>query len=254
METIKLIFQNHHAIIQLNRPKANAINTLMVQELCEAFASLAEADYVHGVIITGQGDFFCAGLDVVEMVEYNEDQVEEFWKLFGRLIHDMALFSKPLVAAINGHSPAGGCVLSICCDHRIMAEGNFRIGLNEIPVGIAVPKPIVELAAFTVGRRKAARMFLDGKLMPGKEARDFGLVDDICSQAEVLKWAEVKLTTWLEFSQPAWRKTKKTLRAGLVEVLNMDVSQAYADTIHSWWSSECRATMGKMAESLTARS
>lgn len=117
MDAIALSFKDHHAVIELGRPKAHAINRQMVDELREALASLSQADYIRGAILTAQGGIFSAGLDVVELYTYDEEEMDRFWEAFGKLMCDMAAFPKPLIAAINGHSPAGGCVLALCCDH-----------------------------------------------------------------------------------------------------------------------------------------
>lgn len=253
MESVELHFKDHHAIVELNRPDANAINLLMVQELREAFASLAHADYIRGVVLTGRGTTFSAGLDIVELYGYDEALLDRFWEEFGHLMKELAGFPKPLIAAINGHSPAAGCVLALCCDYRIMAEGDFRIGLNELATGIVVPRPIVELAAFTLGHAKATRMILNAMLLTPKEAQDFGLADHLCSQSDVVSRAEFKLSTWFAFSDTAWRNAKKKLRRPLLEALDMEVSEAFGDTIRAWWSFENRAEVGKLVEQLTKK-
>ncbi|MBK7640026.1 MAG: enoyl-CoA hydratase/isomerase family protein [Bacteroidetes bacterium] len=74
-----------------------------------------------------------------------------FGRDFSKFLITISKFPKPLVAAITGHSPAGGCIIGICCDYRVMAKGNYKIGLNEIPVGIIVPKGIMALYSRCIG-------------------------------------------------------------------------------------------------------
>jgi len=250
MDTLKIDFKDHIAVVRLNRPKANALNMKLVQEMLETFLSLTEADYIHGVVLTADGNIFSAGLDVVELYGYDEEKMDRFWEGFGNLLHDLVAFPKPLVAAINGHAPAGGCVLSLCCDYRVMADGEYSIGLNEVPVGIVVPTPIVRIASHVLGPAKASKVFLNGLLMGPRDARDFGLVDDVAPKGEELVWAESRLSKWLNFSHEAWRKTKTKLRKPLLEEMRMPHQEAFGDTLRHWWSTESRTAVGRMVEEL----
>ncbi len=253
METVNLHFKDHHAVIELNRPKAHAINHAMVNDIREALASLAESEYVQGAILTGQGNIFSAGLDIVELYGYNQDKMDNFWDDFGEMVRDLVSFPKPLIAAINGHSPAGGCVLAMCCDYRIMADGDYRIGLNEVPVGIVVPRNVADLCIFSVGEHKAQRMFLNGLLMLPQEAEAFGLIEDTGPQAQLLSRAELKLDTWLAMPQTPWRKIKRQIRQPLIDRLSGSVEEMFGDTIRAWWSQESRAAVGAVVERLTKK-
>src|SRR5690606_19488980 len=118
------------------------MDIMLVDELIQVLEE-AEADpAVEGLILSGKQGFFSSGLDLISLFEYNEEQMQVFWDRFMILIAKFVAFPKPSVAAITGHSPAGGCVLALCCDYRVMAEGEYIIGLNEVPVGIIVPEAI----------------------------------------------------------------------------------------------------------------
>ena len=250
MSTINVTYTDDYAVVELNRPKANAINMQMTQDLRETFSDLAASESVNGAILIGQGTIFSAGLDVVEIHDYTEAEYVAFWDSFGQLINDLVDFPKPLVAAINGHAPAGGCVLALCADSRIMSEGKGRIGLNEVPVGVVIPQPIVELARCVLGYVRAGDMIYHGALMLPEEAGAFGLVHAIVPHDELLVAAEAKLKSWLELPQEPWRKAKAALRRPLREAMKMDSSEAYGDTIRYWWSDESRARIGEMLEKL----
>ncbi len=245
MELIKLSFKDRLAHVELNRPKAHAINTAFAYELTEAMDSLAKADYIDGAVITAEGNIFSAGLDVVELYGYNQDGMDRFWEAFHGMLKALCAFPKPLAAAINGHAPAGGCVIAMCCDYRVMAEGDFRIGLNEVPVGLIVPRPVIDLATFVVGPRKASEMFLSGILMAPHAAKEFGLVHDLAPREEVVAWATRKVESWVEFSPAAWRGTKAFLRAPLLKAITMPVSDGYGETIREWWTPASRARIAK---------
>jgi len=254
MKTIEIDFTEKFAVVKLSRSKANAINMQMIDELRETFIKLAESTTVDGVILTGAGKMFCAGLDVIDLYGYDDDKMITFWESFGRLVVELSSFPKPLVAAINGHSPAGGCVLALCCDHRVMAYGDGTIGLNEVPVGIVPPKPIVELARFTVGHRKAAQMMFDGLLLNAEEAKTLGLIDEACKEEELDIWAETKLKKWMNMPREPWASAKKNLKRPLLDILRAyNFEEAFGETLTSWWDVDNRAQVGKLVKKLTSK-
>lgn len=253
MSTITVRLSDHEATIELNRPKAHAMNLEMIRELTEAFIELAELDNVHGVILTAQGSIFSAGLDVVELFGLDEDRLDGFWEAFHSLMKCMVSFPKPLIAAVNGHAIAGGCVMALCCDHRVMAEGRATIGLNEVPVGLVVPQTVIDLAGHVVGPGTASRMFLNGTLYGSHEAKDIGLIDEYCPEGETLLWAQTKLRKWLAMHPDAWLKTKALLRKPLIEALDVSINEGYGETIREWWSADGRAAVRKTVEQLTKK-
>ena len=121
------------AVITMNRPKANPLNLQFLREMLEAFA-LAEADEdVRSVLFTSSVPrFFSAGFDATEVFSYDRQQMNEFLDHFGRLIRKILNFPKPVIAALPGHTVAGGAILALCCDFRLMADGDYRIAMNEI--------------------------------------------------------------------------------------------------------------------------
>ncbi|MFP6582758.1 MAG: enoyl-CoA hydratase/isomerase family protein [Candidatus Hydrogenedentota bacterium] len=254
MTTIELTFQDNIAILKLDRPKGHAINQAMVNEMLEAFQKLADSNTVDGVILASSGSIFCGGLDVVDLFEYSQDEIAHFWETFLRLLRNMIAFPKPLICAINGHAPAGGCVFAMCCDHRIMSYGKARIGLNEVPVGIVVPQFIVELARFTVGNHKASQMFYNGLLLQPEEAKEFGLVDETCKEEELMIWAETKLKKWTDLPQNPWRLAKQSVRKPLLAALDaIKPDEAFRDTLISWWDDENRRQIGKLVAKLSGK-
>ena len=159
----------------MDRGKSNALHLEMVLEISMAIDEAANDPSVEGLILTGKEGFFSAGLDLITLYSYDEAQMKTFWEAFMRLLYKLITFPKPAVSAITGHSPAGGCVLAICCDYRIMADGDFIIGLNEVPVGLIVPESIFKLYSFWLGEAVAYRSLLQGKLFKPLEAKDVAL-------------------------------------------------------------------------------
>jgi len=246
MTTVDIEYRDTYAIVKLNRPKAHAINHRLVNELRDVIDKLKDSEDMEGAILTATGSIFCAGLD--------EGKMDDFWEDFGRLLRDLVAFPKPLICAVNGHAPAGGCVLAMCCDYRFMADGNARIGLNEVPVGIVIPRPIVELARYTVGDTRAADMMFHGALLFPKEAGAFGLVHAVVPERELLAHAEEKLQSWLALPKEPWRQAKTDVRDPLLHAMDLEFSMAFGPTIRHWWSVESRSTIAKTIEKLKEKS
>lgn len=254
MNTIKIEYLSNYAILRLNRGKANTINAEMANDMVDALLELKTNDQVKGLILSGQGEFFSAGLDVIELYQYNEKQISDFWKLFARLARRLVAFPKPLIAAITGHSPAGGCVLALGCDYRVMATGNYRIGLNEIPFGIVVPNTIYNLYGFTVGKSNAYKFLLEGKLHTPEEALKCGLVDEITSLEEVEQKAIQQLQVYLKLNSKVWTQSKMNFRNDLLNELNADFESTFEPTLKHWWAPETRLILEQIISSLKKKS
>jgi 3,2-trans-enoyl-CoA isomerase len=250
METIQVIRQEQYAIIQLDRGKSNPMNTTMLLELGKAFADLKQDASVAGVVLTGKEHFFSAGLDLPEIFNYDAAEFDHFWKTFMSLIKQMLAFPKPLIAAITGHSPAGGCVLAITCDYRVMAAGPYKIGLNEIPVGIVVPGYLGEIYAMWVGKRNAFQFLMEGKLLDNSEAVNAGLVDVVVPAEDVLNTAIEKLKLYLLFDQNAWQVTKGNLRKGILEIAHQTDDNEIAATMEHWWRPSTRQKLQYFVDKL----
>ncbi|MCX7651152.1 MAG: enoyl-CoA hydratase/isomerase family protein [Flavobacteriales bacterium] len=237
-------------VLRLSRPKANALNLSVVQEITEAFTDLAHDESVRAVVLTGEGHFFSAGLDVVELAGYDVAQSETFWYAFARMLETLALFPKPWVCAINGHSPAGGCILAICADHRVMAEGPYTIGLNEVPVGIVVPEPVYVLYSQWVGPGRAYQYLLQGRLLTPAEALSAGLVDAVVPPPQVLETALYTARVYENLDPDTLRKTKLNLRQAFARSVEGGFEKTFGDTLRHWWSPGARAALQALVQKL----
>jgi len=254
MSTFQLSVQDRLATITLDRGRSNPINHHMIKELAACIKDLEADDTVGGLVITGKEGFFSSGVDLIEAYDYDEGQVREFWIDFLALQNSLASFSKPLVAAISGHSPAGGCVMAICCDYRVMAEGKFIIGLNEVQVGIIVPASIFNLFAFWVGQRKAYQYLIEGKLLNVNEALAVGLIDEVCSPENVLSQAEKKARAYMQFNPVTWSQGKLNLRKDLLAKINGDQTDTLDKMLKQWWAPATRKGLQMIIENLKSKS
>jgi 3,2-trans-enoyl-CoA isomerase len=250
MNTLLITEKENYAIVQMNRGKVNAINLEMVNELKAVFKKSEEDPAVMGVILTGQAHYFSAGLDLIEMYQYNEKQIQEFFTAFGGLYLQLVQFKKPFIAAITGHSPAGGCVLAVTSDNRYMAEGDaYVIGLNEVAVNIQISQNLTEIYAFWLGDGLAHRYILEGKLLNGKEALAAGLVDELLPLDAVLERSEKQMKHYLKVNQEILLNTKTKLRKHLWDRLDLNPENALKEAAILWWKPEIRTKMKAYVES-----
>lgn len=250
MNTIKVTIKDHLSLITLDRGRSNALNREMIIELNDMLNSISADPNIAGVIITGKAPFFSAGLDLVELYNYNEGEVESFWRLFLDFTANITSFKKPLVAAINGHSPAGGCIIALACDYRVMAEGKFIIGLNEVPVGIIVPNSIFNLYAFWLGSGNASRSLLEGKLFSPDEALKAGLVDELVNPESILTATERKIRKYMGMERNTWEQSKLSIRKDLIASTSADQSEALAIMLKQWWAPATRNILKTIIDNL----
>jgi len=244
MNTLKLINKDGYTIVQMNRGKVNAINYEMVQELRQVFGEIKKDKKVKGVILTGQPHYFSAGLDLIELIHYNEKEIHNFFSAFGTLYTELVQFTKPFISAITGHSPAGGCVLAVASDNRYMADGEkYVIGLNEVAVNIQISQNLTEGYAFWMGEGLANRYILEGKLLTGAEAKTVGLVDALLPLDEVLEYAENRMRQYLNADPEIWINTKRKLRKHWLGKLDPDPKNSLKEAATLWWKPEIREKM-----------
>lgn len=243
METLQLRKEEGYSILSFDRGKSNPMNLQMFEEMIAVFRELKEDSSVKGVIIAGKENFFSSGLDLPEIMTYDKAKTRKFWEAFMDMIIELVSFPKPLVSAITGHAPAGGCIVAVACDYRIMAGGNFKIGLNEIPVGIVVPRHIFELYAFWVGRHRAYQFLMEGRLMNPQQASDAGLIDVVVPAEQVLEAAERKMAQYLKFDQKTWSTTKLNLRRDLIDTVTNYDEDLLDKVIEHWFDPHTQAIL-----------
>jgi len=177
-------------IIHMSRGKANPINDVMVEELNAAFAEAANDGSVRGVILASdRPKFFSGGFDVSEVFSYDRDTMTTFFGRFIDLYEGMIKLPKPVIAAVSGHAFAGGAVLALACDSRVMSEGNFGFALNEVNIGLVLPPGMIRMASGAVGVAKARELVLEGRPFTPAEALAAGLTSELAAPEAVLERA-----------------------------------------------------------------
>jgi enoyl-CoA hydratase/carnithine racemase len=211
--------------LRLARPPVNALDPALCQALRGAIAAAVAAG-AHGLVLSGGPSVFSAGLDVPYLLSLGEDRaaLQAAWESFFDAARALAGTRVPVVAAIAGHAPAGGCVLALCCDYRVMARNPepgrpYRIGLNETQVGLVAPEGVQHLLRRVVGAYRAERLLLGGELVDEERALALGLVDELAEPDQVAPRARAWLGELLALPRQPVLDTRAIARADLVAAL-----------------------------------
>lgn len=202
-----------YATVTLNRPPVNSLNLELLKAISETLDDL-QNNKSRGMILTSSSkSVFSAGLDIMEMYKPKVDRMKEFWSTLQDVWFKLYGSPFPTAAAINGHSPAGGCLLSLCCEYRVMCQ-NYTIGLNETKLGIVAPKWFMASMRNTISRRDAELALTLGTLFTTDEALKVGLVDEIAtSKEDAIAKATAFLDKFKKISPQARSMTKQALRS-----------------------------------------
>ena len=203
--------------IRLARPPVNALSLELLVALREAITQ-APANGARGIVLSGAPGLFSAGVDVPALLACDRAGVRAYWREFFALCATLARSPIPLVAAVTGHSPAGGAVLALFCDYRVMADGPYKIGLNEVQVGLIVPDCIQFALRRVVGTYRAERLLVAGAMIDAQQALACGFVDETTALEQVTTRAAVWLGELLALPPHAMLATRQLARADLAAV------------------------------------
>ncbi len=166
-------------VLELAHGKVSAIDIELGEALiAEMKAAMDSA--VKAVILTGSGASFSAGVDLFRVLKGGPDYGRRFLPVLDEFLRATLTFPKPIVAAINGHAIAGGCILAAACDHRVMSEGTGRIGIPELAVGVPFPALPLQIMAARVPDGHLRDLVFTGRTVQIDDAKLMGLIDEKC--------------------------------------------------------------------------
>jgi enoyl-CoA hydratase/carnithine racemase len=238
--------------LRLERPPANALSPELIGAL-ERAVRAAPSKGAKGLVLSGRPGMFSAGLDVPLFVTLDRAGARAAWRGFLDLMQALATTPLPLACALTGHAPAGGCVLALCCHWRVMASGSFKIGLNEVAVGVRVPEPIWSAARHAVGARNAERLCTSAELLDAEGALRLGLVDELVAPEEVVprarKWVEAQLA----LPPATLRNTRALVRRELTDSFAACDARALEGFLDEWFGDEAQAALNAVVAKLSAK-
>ena len=233
-------------VLRMARPPVNALDPALCRALSAAIAD-ALAEGAQGLVLAGGQKVFSAGLDVPHLLSLGEDgdALLGAWTDFFEAARALLGAPVPVVAAMAGHAPAGGCVLALCCDYRILAEGPYRIGLNETQVGLVAPEGIQALMARVVGPHRAERLLVAGAMPDAAEALRIGLVDELTGIDDVATRARTWLEALLQLPRKPMLETRRIARAAVIDCLR-DERIELSKFVSGWMEPDTQAALRAM--------
>jgi len=236
-------------VIRLGRQHGNAINEQLVEDLSAACRDVAGDDRIRGVLLAADGKLFCPGLDLQELIELDRPELERFVHKFVRCVAESYALTKPMVAAIHGHAGAGGYVLTLAADWRVLREG-ARVGLNEVQVGVPLPFGVSMILRESVPRLHLEQVALLGKNYATGEALKAGLVHEVHPGPGFEEHCLERLREFLSRDLGAMTITKRYLRSSVVERIREHDARLVPEFLDAWFRPETRARVRAIVDSL----
>jgi enoyl-CoA hydratase/carnithine racemase len=241
--------------VKLRRGKANALNASMVEELNVAVEDATRDDQIRGVVLASDApNFFCGGFDINEVFHYDRETMTLFFARFIDLYETLHLLPKPVVAAVSGHAVAGGAILALSCDTRILARGPYRFALNEINLGVVLPPGIIRMVLGAVSQGIARDLLLSGDAISPERALEAGIAREIVEPAAVQERALAVCFDLANKPQKAFAAFKQTLRDLAGHSSSGGDRNALESFINQWFSDESRSRRKVLVADLSAKS
>ena len=246
---LKLTREGAIGVVRLERAHGNAINDALVEGLMSTLAE-AEADpAIRGVLLTAAGKIFCPGLDLQELLPLDRDAMERFMLRFSAAVLSLYTFPKPVVASLHGHALAGGTVLALCADWRVLRRGAMT-GLNEVKVGVPLPFGVASIVREAVPRHKLTAVALLGRNFVDDDAVAAGLADELADADRIEATARERVEEFIAKDAFAFAVTKRYLRSPVVERIRANNRLLLPEWLDGWFSAGTRARVAEIVAGL----
>jgi len=219
-------------VLRLAHGQQNALDVELLEEIIVAFAKVSDAS---AVVLTGEGPAFSAGVDLRRILRSKATEIEYFLDVLSQALLTVFTHPRPVVAAVNGHAIAGGCVLAAAADVRLMSDGS--IGLTELNVGVAFPTAALEIARHAAGSQ-AQSLILSGRLLNPAQAVTVGFIDWVVDPDELLDAAIAEARSLALIADETYETTKRQLHAPAMAAIAREHEIHDATVSRSWtaWS------------------
>jgi enoyl-CoA hydratase len=224
------------AVLRLDKARGNAIDEPLVEALAAAAGELARDPEVHGILLaSAHPRLFCPGLDLVSLAEYDRASMERFMSAFSVAVWALYGLPKPVVAAVSGAAVAGGCILALTADYRVLRRG-AAIGLNEVKVGVPLPWSVTRLLRASVPPQALSRIALLGRNFSDESALDAGLSDELAEAEGFEALCRARLDEFVEKDTCSLAATKAWLREGVLAEMMAHEAERLPAWLDGWFS------------------
>ena len=237
------------AVLRMDDGKANAMRAAFFEDLDRSLDLIDGAPF----LLTGFGKFFSAGLDLPALLPLGRTEIASLLEGLHEVFLRIYLWPAPVVAAINGHAIAGGCILALQSDRRLMSEGSFKIGINETALGVGVPAVALETFRSQLGTRRLERLALDGALLSPGEARQAGLVDEVTAPGDLFDRSLAEAARLSTVPRAAFVQAKSLLRRPFAELVRAHRSEDAHGWLDIWFSEATQARLREVVARLKGK-
>lgn len=246
---ISIDYHDQVALVRLKREVTNALNLELLNQLADVFRRVKDDPNTHSLVLSSSNEkFFSIGFDIPRLFELSREDFGLFYTTYNRVCLDLYTLPKPTVAAITGHAIAGGCILTLCCDYRFIAEGRKLMGVNEIKLGVHVPYPGDYILRQIVGTRIARDATESGEFYPSEQLLEMGMVDQVLPLEQVLPASIEKARSLGSFPQEASAMIKRN-RVEVVEAqIRARLEEKERFFVECWYSDETRQLLREAME------
>jgi enoyl-CoA hydratase/carnithine racemase len=246
---IDIDYRDSIAIVKLNRGITNALNLEFVQSLAEVLQEMKSDPEVHALVLSSSNEkFFSIGFDIPQLFGLTRDDFRVFYRTINQMYMDLFSMPKPIVAAIGGHAIAGGCILTLCCDYRLIAKGRKLMGLNEIKLGVPVPYIADCVLRYLIGVRTAREILELGEFYQSDELLELGLVDEVCPLGEVLPKSVEKAKVLGSKPHEAYGMIKRNRIEAVEREVLANWEEKAERFMDLWYSAEARGMLREAME------
>lgn len=235
-------------LVRLTNGRGNVMDAPMMRAMADAWRSLAADPSCRAVVVTGSGTIFSAGADLVTLLRHGPTYLDEWLPALSDAFGGAFRFPKPMVAAVNGHAIAGGCVLTCAADRRLMAAGTARIGVTELLVGVPFPLAPLEIMRFAAAHHALPTLLLGGPTYLPQDAVGAGLIDEVVPADELVDRAVAAAQTLAALPPVSFWMTKEALRRVGFARLDQELAAADKEARSAWGSDKVQAAMADYVE------
>ena len=234
-QSVTLTREGPIGVLRMEREHGNAINDALVESLVATLAEAESEPAIRGVLLTAAGKMFSPGLDLQELAVLDREAMERFMRRFSAAVLTLYTFPKPVVATLHGHALAGGCVLALCADWRVLRRGAVT-GLNEVKVGVPLPFGVALIVRDAVPKNRLTEVALLGRNYTDEAALAAGLADELADPASVEAVARERLEEFIAKDTSAFAVTKRYLRSPVVERIRANNRLLIPEWLDGWFS------------------
>jgi enoyl-CoA hydratase len=235
------------AILHLEHGSANTFDVEFCSRAVEELEKHRDSQ-TRAIILTGRRNIFSAGVDLLRLVEEGPDYARDLLEVFHDFCSQVFVFPKPIVAAINGHAIAGGCVLACMADWRLMVQESGRIGVPELLVGVPFPAAPLEVMRFAVPPQHLQEVIYFGNTYDPEEALARGLVDRLVPEQDLQTRALEDARLLASLPETTFRLTKIQLREPVVERMRIGHERHGPEVVEAWTDPAIRTAVEDYVE------